>query len=137
VVVEAQNVARAASSPEISTAHLALGLLTQEDSIATGALTAQGIDLAAASERLRAALPPASEDMPALVPFDVGARKALELTYREALRLGHNYIGTEHILLALLAAEEDGPLTSLGVDPDAAEAHIAQALAEVVASRQA
>lgn len=68
--------------------------------------------------------------MPELVPFDARAKKALELTFREALRLGHNYVGTEHILLALLELEDgDGVLTGLGVDKAAAETYIAAAVA--------
>ena len=56
-------------------------------------------------------LPPRVDDVPALIPFNGPAKKVLELTFREALRLGHNYIGTEHILLALHEAEDDdGPL---------------------------
>ena len=56
-------------------------------------------------------------------------RKALELTFREALRLGHNYIGTEHILLALLEIEDDdGLLTSLGLERPEIEKFIASAL---------
>ena len=60
---------------------------------------------------------------PALIPFDAAAKKALELTFREALRLGHNYIGTEHILLALLELD-DGSLAALGLDKPTAERHI-------------
>lgn len=68
--------------------------------------------------------------MPELIPYNAEGKKALELTFREALRLGHNYIGTEHILLALLEQENgDGVLSRLGVDRAAAEAHIAAALA--------
>ena len=53
----------------------------------------------------------------------------LELTFRQALRLGHNYIGTEHILLALFEAEDDdGPLHRLGVDKDRFESELANAL---------
>ena len=56
-------------------------------------------------------------------PLRRAARKALELTFREALRLGHNYIGTEHILLALLEVEDGtGVLAGLGVDKARAEA---------------
>ena len=67
--------------------------------------------------------------MPALIPFNGAAKKVLELTFREALRLGHNYIGTEHILLALLEAEDgDGPLHGLGVDKDRVERDLAAAL---------
>jgi hypothetical protein len=130
-VVGAQNAAHAAGNAEITTTHLALGLLGQTGAVAANVIAAQGIDLAEAIERLRATLPPAEPDLPALVPFDVSARKALELTYREALRLGHNYIGTEHLLLALLAAEDDGPLNTLGIDPAAAETQIVQDLAEL------
>ena len=64
-----------------------------------------------------AALPPAAGEAPELVPYGPAAKKVLELTFREALRLGHNYIGTEHILLALVEVEDgDGVLTALGVD---------------------
>ncbi len=64
-------------------------------------------------------LPPRVDDVPALIPFNGQAKKALELTFRQALRLGHNYIGTEHILLALYEAEDDdGTLHRLGVDKD-------------------
>ena len=53
--------------------------------------------------------------MPALIPFDPEARKALELTFRQALRMGHNYVGTEHILLVPLELENGtGVLTRPG-----------------------
>lgn len=82
-----------------------------------------------------AALPPASEEeLPALVPFDASAKKALELTFREALRLGHNYVGTEHILLALLELENgEGVFSGLGVDKAAVEATVTEALAAFLA----
>jgi hypothetical protein len=71
----------------------------------------------------RAALRPASDDLPALIPFDGRAKKALELTFREALRLGNDFVGTEHILLALLEVEGGtGLLSGLGVDKAAVEA---------------
>ena len=55
--------------------------------------------------------------MPALIPFDARAKKALESTFRQALRLGHNYVGTEHLLLAMYEEEgEDGELHRLGID---------------------
>jgi len=69
--------------------------------------------------------------VPDLIPFDPQARKALELTFREALRMGHNYIGTEHILLALLELEAGtGVLHDLGLDKATAEGHITAALAD-------
>ena len=75
-------------------------------------------------------LPPRSRRrLPALIPFNGPAKKALELTFRQALRLGHNYIGTEHILLALLEAEDDdGALHGLGVDKDRFERELVAAL---------
>ena len=71
-------------------------------------------------EAVRAAaagtLPAGVQEVPEVVPYSGQARKALELTFREALRLGHNYIGTEHILLALLELEGgEGPLHGLGL----------------------
>ena len=60
------------------------------------------------------------------VPFDAHAKKGLELTFREALRLGDSHVGTEHVLLALLELEDGtGVLAGLGVDKAAAEAWIA------------
>jgi hypothetical protein len=77
-----------------------------------------------------ASLPPRVGEVPDLIPYDAGARKVLELTFREALRLGHDHIGTEHVLLALLEVEDDaGPLTALGVRKPATDASIAAALA--------
>ena len=79
-------------------------------------------------------LPPRVDEAPALVPFGTSAKKVLELTFREALRLGHNYIGTEHILLALIEEDADtGPLHALGVDKRRAEARIAEALGNLTA----
>ena len=83
------------------------------------------------AEAVRAAvtLPPAATETPELIPFSGPARKALELTFREALRLGHNYIGTEHLLLALLELEDGaGPLHRSGVDKDRVETDLIAAL---------
>lgn len=133
VVVTAQNEARAASSPEIGAAHLVLGLLADPESLAALALGAQGIVLEDVRAAATAALPAAAAEMPALVPFDAAAKKALELTFREALRLGHAYVGTEHILLALLELEDgEGVLTSLGIDKATAEASVTEALESVL-----
>ena len=71
--------------------------------------------------------------MPELIPFDANAKKALELTFREALQLGHSYVGTEHILLALLELENgEGVLSGLGVRKPAVKAAITAALAAIV-----
>ncbi|MFD3549267.1 Clp protease N-terminal domain-containing protein [Streptomyces sp. NPDC058655] len=133
VVVAAQNEARAAGNTEIRTDHLVLGLLAEPEGLAVLALTAQGASTDALRAAASAALPPAEEQVPDLVPFDASAKKALELTFREALRLGHNYIGTEHVLLALLELENGtGPLSGLGVDKAGVEAWVNDALAAVL-----
>lgn len=126
-VVAAQNAAHDAANGEITPDHLLLGLLTDPAALATVLLRLQQVD----PEALRAAveLPPAAAETPELIPFSGPARKALELTFREALRLGHNYIGTEHLLLALIELEDgDGPLHRCGVDKDRAEADLIKAL---------
>ncbi|MCU1389399.1 MAG: Clp protease [Ilumatobacteraceae bacterium] len=130
VVIASQEEARNAGNAEISTTHLVLGLLHEPQGLALHAMTAQGVSPEALHAAMVALLPPASTHIPALVPYDAGAKKALELTVREALRLGHNYVGTEHILLALLELEDaDGPLTALGLTKAASEQHVLDLLA--------
>ncbi|WP_433347652.1 Clp protease N-terminal domain-containing protein [Micromonospora sp. CA-111912] len=130
VVVAAQEVARAVGNAEIRPEHLVLGLLGEPDGLAARAIVAQGVPLERLREAATAALPAPTDTLPALIPFDPGAKKALELTMREALRLGHQHVGTEHILLALLQLEDGaGVLTGLGVDGAAVEAAVAEALA--------
>lgn len=133
VVMVAQNEARAAGNTEIRTEHLVLGLLAEPEGLAALALTAQGVAADAVRAAATATLPPAAADVPDLIPFDASAKKALELTFREALRLGHGYVGTEHILLALLELENgEGPLSGLGVTKEAAEATVTETLESVL-----
>lgn len=133
-VVAAQNHAHAAGNREITPDHLLLGLLDDPQALATALLKAQGVE----PDTLRAAvaLPERSADLPALIPFDGPAKKALELTFREALRLGHNYIGTEHLLLALLEQEDrDGPLHRAGLTKDRTEADLIRILESMTAAK--
>jgi ATP-dependent Clp protease ATP-binding subunit ClpA len=135
VVAASQNEAQQAGNDRIGTAHVALGLLSEPDAIAARALVAQGLDLAELRRAVDATLPESTGASPDLVPYDAAAKKVLELTFREALRLGHNYIGTEHILLALLEQEsDDGVLAAAGVDKDVAEAYVLEAVAAVAAA---
>jgi hypothetical protein len=137
VVMAAQNEARTAGNDEIGPEHLVLGLLTEPDGLAARAIVAQDVALETVRRTVTATLPPAADQVPDLIPFDSRARKALELTFREALRMGHNYIGTEHILLALLELENGtGALSGLGVDKAAAEADITAAVAAILAARE-
>ncbi|MFF5703862.1 Clp protease N-terminal domain-containing protein [Streptomyces sp. NPDC012794] len=133
VVMAAQNEARAAGNTEIRTEHLLLGLLAEPEGLAGHVLTSRGVTPEALRAAATASLPPAEQDVPELVPFDANAKKALELTFREALRLGHGYVGTEHILLALLELENgEGPLSGAGLDKAAAEATVTEVLAAVL-----
>jgi Clp amino terminal domain, pathogenicity island component len=135
VVVASQNEARAAGHDEIRPEHLILGLLTESDALSARAVVAQGVSLETVRQAVTATLPPAVPgQIPDLIPYDPRAKKVLELTFREALRMGHNYVGTEHILLALLEFEAGtGVLAGLGVDKAAAEAHITAAVAAALA----
>ncbi|MDQ1710075.1 MAG: hypothetical protein QOG49_1460 [Frankiaceae bacterium] len=129
VVVAAQNAAHAAGNDQIGVDHLLLGLLSEPEAFAAQLIRAQDVSLQKVRAAATAALPAAADTVPDLIPYDAGARKALELTFREALRLGHNYIGTEHILLALLELEDgDGVLTGVGVDKATAEQQLTEAL---------
>jgi hypothetical protein len=137
VVVTAQNEARATAHTEIRPEHLVLALLSEPEAIAARSIVAQGVPLETVRQTVTATLPPAADQVPDLIPFDAQARKALELTFREALRMGHNYIGTEHILLALLELENGtGVLAGLGLDKATAEAHITAAVTAAVAAHQ-
>ena len=129
-VVAAQNEAHQAGNAEITPDHLLLGLLTEGQGLSSMLIKAQGVE----PDTLRAAvtLPERKDDVPQLIPFSGPAKKVLELTFREALRLGHNYIGTEHILLALLEHEDgDGPLHSAGIDKDRAEVDLIRILSSM------
>jgi hypothetical protein len=131
VVVTAQEEARRHRNSEITPAHLVLGLLAEPEGLAAKAIVAAAIPLDDVRAAATSRLPDPADDVPALIPFDGHARKVLELTFRHALRLGHNYVGTEHLLLALLEHEgDDGVLAGLGIDRDEAEANIAQLLAK-------
>ncbi|MEU4061336.1 Clp protease N-terminal domain-containing protein [Streptomyces wedmorensis] len=132
VVMAAQNEATAARNDETLPAHLALGLLAEPEGLAAHWIASKGVTLDRVREAVTATLPPAADEVPALIPYDAAAKKVLELTFREALRLGHNYVGTEHILLALLEHEDgDGVLSGLGLDKATAEREIAEAIASI------
>ncbi|MCX4748269.1 ATP-dependent Clp protease ATP-binding subunit [Kitasatospora sp. NBC_01287] len=122
VVMAAQEEARTAGSGEIGAAHLLLGLLHEPEGLGVTALLANGLTAEAVRAAVTATLPAPAAEVPELIPYDAGARKVLELTFREAIRLAHNYVGTEHILLALLEHEDGaGVLSGLGLTKAAVE----------------
>ncbi|MEV4229222.1 Clp protease N-terminal domain-containing protein [Streptomyces bobili] len=136
-VMAAHTASKTAGNSEGLPAHLVLGLLAEPEGFAVKALAEQGVTPEAVREAATAALPPAADEVPELVPYGSDAKKVLELTFREALRLGHNYIGTEHILLALLEFENgEGVLSGLGVDKAGVERYVAEALAGIAGARE-
>ncbi|WP_127552022.1 Clp protease N-terminal domain-containing protein [Actinoplanes sp. OR16] len=122
-VVGATGQARAHGGAEIAPGHLTLALLDLPDSLAVRALAAQGLTIETVRSGVTAALPGAAAAVPDVIPFDGRARKALELTFREALRLQHEDVGTGHLLLALIEEEapDGGVLGRLGVHKAAVE----------------
>jgi Clp amino terminal domain, pathogenicity island component len=107
-VVLAQEEARALRHDHIGTEHLLLGLLRESDGAGASALTSLGIGLDAARDRVADAAEQAQgasaprEPVSGHIPFTPQAKRTLELALREALQLGHDYIGTGHILLGLV-----------------------------------
>ncbi|MFF5371959.1 Clp protease N-terminal domain-containing protein [Streptomyces sp. NPDC013187] len=137
VVMAAHNASKAAHNAEGLPEHLVLGLLAEPEGLAVKAVVEQGVSLDAVRAAATAALPPAVENAPELVPYGPAAKKVLELTFREALRLGHNYIGTEHILLALLEHENgQGVLSGLGIGKERTERFVAEALEKIVQAQK-
>jgi len=128
-VMASQEAARAAGNDHIGPAHVLLGLLTEPEGLAVKAIVEQGVSPDQVREAATAALPAGGEPAEGLIPYDGEAKKVLELTFREALRLGHNYVGTEHMLLALLEHENgSGVLAGLGIGKDGVEEEIATLL---------
>ncbi|MCU9986761.1 ATP-dependent Clp protease ATP-binding subunit [Mobiluncus curtisii] len=119
VVVLAQDEARRLNQNYIGTEHLLLGLIHEGDGIAARALETMGISLEAVRAQVIEIIGEGEQPTTGHIPFTPRARKVLEFSMREALQLGHNYIGTEHILLGLLR-EGDGVaaqvLIKLGAD---------------------
>jgi hypothetical protein len=135
-VMAAHEAARSAGHDAVTAAHLVLGIVTEPKSLAAHAITEQGTTLKQVAAAAKAALPAAVDEPPELVPYDAEAKRVLTLTVRTALRLGHNYVGTEHVLLALLEAESGtGPLSGLGLTAEATESFVQQRLAEITAGR--
>jgi hypothetical protein len=128
-VMAAHQAAADHHNDQVVPAHLTLGLLTETESLAAAVVRSLGVSLDDIRERATSAQPPAAAEVPSLIPYDLESRKVLELTFREALRLGHNYVGTEHLMLALLEWEDgEGPLSGAGLDKGAVEAALLAAL---------
>jgi hypothetical protein len=130
-VAAAQTYAKQARRAHVGSEHVLLGLLDEPDALGGRALLAQGLSLDQLRLAAEAVDSPTTDAPLEHVPFGGNAKKLLELTLREALRLDHNYIGTEHMLLALLADDGAGGrvLRDAGADATAADEWIRAELA--------
>lgn len=131
VVVYAQEEARMLNQNYIGTEHLLLGLIREEDGIAYKALTNLGINLIDVRLQVEDLIGKGVSTQVGHIPFTPRAKKVLELALREALQLGHNYIGTEHILLGLIREGEGVAarvLLSLGADLEKVRNQVIQLL---------
>src|SRR5680860_1398607 len=106
VVVLAQEEARMLSHNYIGTEHILLGLIHEGEGVAAKALESLGISLEAVRAQVEEIIGQGQQAPSGHIPFTPRAKKVLELSLREALQLGHNYIGTEHILLGLIREGE-------------------------------
>ncbi|MHA7172572.1 ATP-dependent Clp protease ATP-binding subunit [Arthrobacter monumenti] len=119
VVVLAQEEARMLNHNYIGTEHILLGLIHEGEGVAAKALESLSISLGAVREQVQEIIGQGQQAPSGHIPFTPRAKKVLELSLREALQLGHNYIGTEHILLGLIREGEGVAaqvLVKLGAD---------------------
>ena len=106
VVVLAQEEARLLNHNYIGTEHILLGLISEGEGVAAKALESLGVSLDSVRSQVEEIIGTGSSSPQGHIPFTPRAKKVLELSLREALQLGHNYIGTEHILLGLIREGE-------------------------------
>jgi len=120
VVVLAQEEARLLNHNYIGTEHILLGLIHEGEGVAAEALGSLGISLEAVRAQVQEIIGHGGQEPFGHIPFTPRAKKVLEFSLREALQLGHDYIGTEHILLGLIREGEGvgaQVLVKLGADP--------------------
>ena len=131
VVVLAQEEARMLNHNYIGTEHILLGLIKEGEGVAAKGLEALGISLDGVRTQVEEIIGQGQQAPSGHIPFTPRAKKVLELSLREALQLGHNYIGTEHILLGLIR-EGDGVaaqvLVKLGADLNRVRQQVIQLL---------
>jgi ATP-dependent Clp protease ATP-binding subunit ClpC len=131
VVVLAQEEARMLNHNYIGTEHILLGLIHEGEGVAAKALESLGISLEAVRSQVEEIIGQGQQAPSGHIPFTPRAKKVLELSLREALQLGHNYIGTEHILLGLIREGEGVAaqvLVKLGADLNKVRQQVIQLL---------
>src|SRR5699024_2231409 len=131
VVVLAQEEAKMLNHNYIGTEHILLGLIHEGEGVAAKALESLDISLDAVREQVQDLISQGQQQPTGHIPFTPRAKKVLELSLREALQLGHNYIGTEHILLGLIREGEGVAaqvLVKLGADLNKVRQQVIQLL---------
>jgi ATP-dependent Clp protease ATP-binding subunit ClpC len=131
VVVLAQEEARMLNHNYIGTEHILLGLIHEGEGVAAKALESLGISLEGVRQQVEEIIGQGQQAPSGHIPFTPRAKKVLELSLREALQLGHNYIGTEHILLGLIREGEGVAaqvLVKLGADLNRVRQQVIQLL---------
>ena len=139
VVVLAQEEARLLSHSYIGTEHILLGLIHEGEGVAAKALESLGISLEAVRSQVEEIIGQGGSSPSGHIPFTPRAKKVLELSLREALQLGHNYIGTEHILLGLIREGEGVAaqvLVKLGADLSRVRQQVIQLCSRLPGSRR-
>jgi ATP-dependent Clp protease ATP-binding subunit ClpA len=133
VIVLAQEEARMLNHDYIGTEHILLGLIHVGEGVAAKALESLNVSLRAARSEVEAMIGQGQDGLTGHIPFTPRAKKVLELSLREALQLGHDYIGTEHILLGLVREGEGvgaQVLTKLGATLEKVRGEVARQLGE-------
>jgi len=131
VVVLAQEEAKMLNHNYIGTEHILLGLIHEGEGVAAKALEALGVSLDAVREQVQEIIGQGQQAPTGHIPFTPRAKKVLELSLREALQLGHSYIGTEHLLLGLIREGEGVAaqvLVKLGADTNRVRQQVIQLL---------
>jgi ATP-dependent Clp protease ATP-binding subunit ClpC len=139
VVVLAQEEARLLNHNYIGTEHILLGLIHEGEGVAAKALESLGISLEAVRAQVEEIIGHGGQAPSGHIPFTPRAKKVLELSLREALQLGHNYIGTEHILLGLIREGEGVAaqvLVKLGADLSRVRQQVIQLLSGYAGSKE-
>jgi ATP-dependent Clp protease ATP-binding subunit ClpC len=134
VIVLAQEEARGLDHGHIGTEHILLGLLHEGEGLAATALNEGGVSLPAARTQVEQIIGPGDGQPSGHIPFTPRVKKVLELSLREALILGHDYIDTEHILLGLIR-EGDGVANHVIVDLGADQDQVRQTVLRLVRER--
>jgi hypothetical protein len=138
VVDLAHDQAHRMQNAEVGTEHFVLALMTN-DGLGSQAIEAQGVTAKQVRSQVDALGVPKTDSRPERIPFSTQSKKMLEMALREALRRGHNYIGTEHLLIGLLADPESPGsrvLLGLGVTSEATGTWLDETLARLMAAKQ-